>query len=101
MEDLNLIIFLCLLGDSGTGDEGNLQNFLKQFQNLITPLLFLAFVLSSTAFSPSQQKEVSLLAPHALYVAIMHHIHRIYSTSNIFPMYWTVSEQPVLIDSIY
>ncbi|KAL5740583.1 hypothetical protein ACOSP7_029469 [Xanthoceras sorbifolium] len=44
-------------GDSGSGDP--FQSFIKQFQNIITPLLFLAFVLSSTAFSPQQQKEIS------------------------------------------
>ncbi|KAK1562175.1 hypothetical protein Q3G72_007461 [Acer saccharum] len=46
-------------GDSGNGDQGNFQNFIRQFQNILAPLLFLGFVLSSTAFSPQPQKEIS------------------------------------------
>lgn len=42
--------------DSGGGDS---QNTVKQFQNIITPLLFLAFVYSSMFFNTQEQKQIS------------------------------------------
>ncbi|KAF3959325.1 hypothetical protein CMV_015852 [Castanea mollissima] len=47
-------------GDSNSGDHGNSQeNLVKQFQSLITPLLFIAFIFSSVLFSPRDQKQIS------------------------------------------
>lgn len=47
--------------EESTGEQGNPQeNFMKQYQNILTPLLFIGFILSSTLFSPREQKEVSL-----------------------------------------
>ncbi|KAJ0088648.1 hypothetical protein Patl1_31848 [Pistacia atlantica] len=48
--------------DSGAGDQGNFQNFTKQFQNMISPLFFIGFVLASMLFTPEQQKEVSIFS---------------------------------------
>ncbi|CAH9133889.1 unnamed protein product [Cuscuta epithymum] len=46
--------------DSGTGQQGSSQdNFFKQYQNLITTLLFIGLGLSSTVFSPQTQNEIS------------------------------------------
>uniref|UniRef100_A0A5B6ZP19 AAA+ ATPase domain-containing protein n=1 Tax=Davidia involucrata TaxID=16924 RepID=A0A5B6ZP19_DAVIN len=42
--------------NSSTGDQGN---FTKQYQNLVTPLLFIGFVLSSVFLGPRQQKQIS------------------------------------------
>ncbi|KAL4605053.1 hypothetical protein ACB092_09G000800 [Castanea dentata] len=47
-------------GDSNSGDHGNSQeNLVKQFQSLITPLLFIAFIFSSVLFGPRDQKQIS------------------------------------------
>ncbi|XP_023913888.2 ATP-dependent zinc metalloprotease FTSH 10, mitochondrial [Quercus suber] len=47
-------------GDSNSGDHGNSQeNLVKQFQSLITPLLFIAFIFSSVLFGPHDQKQIS------------------------------------------
>lgn len=47
------------LGDSNSGDHGNSQeNLVKQFQSLITPLLFIAFIFSSVLFGPRDQNQV-------------------------------------------
>lgn len=46
--------------ESNTGDQGNFQDtFMKQFQNVVTPLLFLGFVLSSMFLNPREQKQIS------------------------------------------
>ncbi|XP_059647081.1 ATP-dependent zinc metalloprotease FTSH 10, mitochondrial-like isoform X1 [Cornus florida] len=46
--------------ESKEDDHGNFQeNFMKQFQNLVTPLLFIAFVLSSIFMNPHDQKQIS------------------------------------------
>ncbi|XP_010312354.1 ATP-dependent zinc metalloprotease FTSH 10, mitochondrial-like isoform X1 [Solanum lycopersicum] len=46
--------------EESTGEQGNPQeNFMKQYQNILTPLLFIGFILSSTLFSPREQKEIS------------------------------------------
>ncbi|KAF8396798.1 hypothetical protein HHK36_018431 [Tetracentron sinense] len=46
--------------DSSTDDHGNFQeNFMKQFQNLITPLLFIGLLFSSFSFGPRDQKQIS------------------------------------------
>ncbi|KAL5709561.1 ATP-dependent zinc metalloprotease FTSH 10 [Ranunculus cassubicifolius] len=46
--------------ESNTEDQGNFQDTLfKQIQNYITPLLFLAFVLSSFSFGPGEHKQIS------------------------------------------
>ncbi|KAK7831110.1 atp-dependent zinc metalloprotease ftsh 10 [Quercus suber] len=46
-------------GDSNSGDHGNSQeNLVKQFQSLITPLLFIAFIFSSVLFGPHDQKQL-------------------------------------------
>nr|GMD40175.1 ATP-dependent zinc metalloprotease FTSH 10, mitochondrial-like [Ipomoea batatas] len=46
--------------DSSSGQQGSPQdNFLKQYQNLITSLLFIGFVLSSMVLSPRTQNEIS------------------------------------------
>ncbi|XP_059667838.1 ATP-dependent zinc metalloprotease FTSH 10, mitochondrial-like [Cornus florida] len=42
------------------GSNGNSQeNFMKQYQNLVTPLLFISLVLSSTLLKPRDQKQIS------------------------------------------
>lgn len=47
--------------ESSTGDHGNFQeNFMKQFQNFLTPLLVIALVLSSVFSSPREQAQVSV-----------------------------------------
>ncbi|KAJ9180702.1 hypothetical protein P3X46_008915 [Hevea brasiliensis] len=43
----------------GGGGGGNAQNFMKQFQNFIAPLLFIAFLYSSIFFGPHEQKQIS------------------------------------------
>ncbi|XP_068635569.1 ATP-dependent zinc metalloprotease FTSH 8, mitochondrial-like [Aristolochia californica] len=46
--------------DSNADDQGNFQdNFVKQLQNYLTPLLLLAFVLSSFSFGSREQKQIS------------------------------------------
>lgn len=45
--------------DSGGAGGGDSQNTLKLFQNIITPLLFLAFVYSSMFFNTQEQKQIS------------------------------------------
>ncbi|XXG54563.1 hypothetical protein AAC387_Pa03g2410 [Persea americana] len=47
-------------GDSSTEDQGNFQeNFMKQFQNEIAPILFIALVLSLFSFGHRDQKQIS------------------------------------------
>ncbi|XP_060176482.1 ATP-dependent zinc metalloprotease FTSH 10, mitochondrial-like isoform X2 [Lycium barbarum] len=46
--------------EESTGEQGNPQeNFMKQYQNILTPLLFIGFILSSTLLGPREQKEIS------------------------------------------
>ncbi|OVA17835.1 Peptidase M41 [Macleaya cordata] len=46
--------------DANTEDHANFQdNFVKQFQNFITPLLFIGLVLSSFSFGPRDQKQIN------------------------------------------
>lgn len=45
-------------GGSGGGGGGNSQNFMKQFQNFIAPVLLIAFLYSSVLFGPHDQKQV-------------------------------------------
>ncbi|KAJ6755871.1 ATP-DEPENDENT ZINC METALLOPROTEASE FTSH 10 MITOCHONDRIAL-LIKE [Salix purpurea] len=45
--------------DSGGAGGGDSQNSVKQFQNIITPLIFLAFVYSSMFFNTQEQKQIS------------------------------------------
>ncbi|XP_009781386.1 ATP-dependent zinc metalloprotease FTSH 10, mitochondrial-like [Nicotiana sylvestris] len=45
--------------EESTGEQGNPQDFLKQYQNILTPLLFIGFILSSTLLGPREQKEIS------------------------------------------
>lgn len=53
--------FMFLLDGSSAGDQGNGQDgSLKQYQNLITPLLFIGFVLSSIVHNAREQKQLSL-----------------------------------------
>ncbi|KAJ0020003.1 hypothetical protein Pint_32794 [Pistacia integerrima] len=48
--------------DSNTDDHGNFQEtFMKQFQNLITPLLMIALFLSSFSFGPHEQQQVKIV----------------------------------------
>jgi hypothetical protein len=50
-------------GSNTGGDHGNGQeNLTKQFQSLITPLLFIAFIFSSILLSPHDQKQVRLFS---------------------------------------
>lgn len=50
-----------VLDESSAGDQGNAQDSAsKQYQNLIAPLMFIGFVLSSIFLSPREQKQVSL-----------------------------------------
>lgn len=54
-------IFCTVPGDSNTGDHGNSQeNLVKQFQNLIAPLLCLAFIFSPIFVGPHDQKQVTV-----------------------------------------
>ncbi|XP_021622945.1 ATP-dependent zinc metalloprotease FTSH 8, mitochondrial isoform X2 [Manihot esculenta] len=46
-------------GGSGGGGGGNSQNFMKQFQNFIAPVLLIAFLYSSVLFGPHDQKQIS------------------------------------------
>ncbi|CAD5166580.1 unnamed protein product [Musa acuminata subsp. malaccensis] len=47
-------------GDSSTEDHGNFQeNFMKQLQNYIAPLIFIGLLLSSFSAGTSDQKEIS------------------------------------------
>ncbi|CAH1418578.1 unnamed protein product [Lactuca virosa] len=43
--------------DSGKSD--NRENLMKQYQSLISPLMFFAFVLSSIFLTPQEQKQIS------------------------------------------
>nr|GEU43193.1 ATP-dependent zinc metalloprotease FTSH 10, mitochondrial-like [Tanacetum cinerariifolium] len=43
--------------DSGKNDDG--ENFMKQYQNLISPLIFFAFVCASIFLTPQEQKQIS------------------------------------------
>ncbi|KAJ4970423.1 hypothetical protein NE237_003522 [Protea cynaroides] len=46
--------------DSSTDAHGNFQeNFMKQLQNYLTPLMFVALLLSSFSFGPGDQKQIS------------------------------------------
>ncbi|PSS14233.1 ATP-dependent zinc metalloprotease FTSH 10 like, partial [Actinidia chinensis var. chinensis] len=46
--------------DANTGDHGSFQEtFMKQFQNLITPLLVIGLFLSSFSFGPREQQQIS------------------------------------------
>ncbi|CAL5351300.1 unnamed protein product [Camellia sinensis] len=46
--------------EMSSNDHGSFQeNFMKQYQNLVTPLLFIGFVLSSIFLSPHEQKQIS------------------------------------------
>ncbi|PON68803.1 Spastin [Trema orientale] len=46
--------------DSNTDDRGNFQEaFMKQFQNLVTPLLVIGLFLSSFSFGPREQQQIS------------------------------------------
>ncbi|XP_022143749.1 ATP-dependent zinc metalloprotease FTSH 10, mitochondrial-like isoform X2 [Momordica charantia] len=45
--------------DSNTGHTDSQENFTKQFQNLITPLLFVGFIFSSFFMAPHEQKQIS------------------------------------------
>lgn len=46
--------------EPSSGDHGSFQeNFLKQYQNLIGPALFISFVLSTIFMSPREQKQIS------------------------------------------
>lgn len=45
--------------ESSTGDHGNFQeNFMKQFQSLVTPLLFIGLMLLSLNSGPREQAQV-------------------------------------------
>ncbi|KDP35648.1 hypothetical protein JCGZ_09086 [Jatropha curcas] len=47
-------------GDSGgSSGAGNSQNFMKQFQNFLAPILFTIFLYSSVFFGPQEQKQIS------------------------------------------
>ncbi|XP_043715051.1 ATP-dependent zinc metalloprotease FTSH 10, mitochondrial-like isoform X2 [Telopea speciosissima] len=46
--------------DSSTDGHGSFQeNFMKQLQNYLTPLMFIGLVLSSFSFGPRDQKQIS------------------------------------------
>ncbi|CAA2989564.1 ATP-dependent zinc metalloprotease FTSH 10, mitochondrial-like [Olea europaea subsp. europaea] len=45
--------------ESGTGDQGNNQDFSTKFQSFVAPLLLLGFVLSSVFMNPREQKQIS------------------------------------------
>ncbi|CAK9179444.1 unnamed protein product [Ilex paraguariensis] len=46
--------------DSGGGDQGNFQqNSMKQYQNLLTPILLIGFVLLSLFSNPQEQNQIS------------------------------------------
>uniref|UniRef100_A0A5B6ZP36 AAA+ ATPase domain-containing protein n=2 Tax=Davidia involucrata TaxID=16924 RepID=A0A5B6ZP36_DAVIN len=46
--------------DANTDDQGNFQeSFMKQFQNLITPILVIGLFLSSFSFGPREQQQIS------------------------------------------
>uniref|UniRef100_A0A803LCF5 AAA+ ATPase domain-containing protein n=1 Tax=Chenopodium quinoa TaxID=63459 RepID=A0A803LCF5_CHEQI len=46
--------------NSNTDDQGNFQEaFMKQFQNLLTPLLMLGLLLSTFSFGPGEQQQIS------------------------------------------
>lgn len=46
--------------DSNTDDHGNFQEtFMKQLQNVLTPLLVIGLFLSSFSFGPREQKQIS------------------------------------------
>ncbi|KAJ0791767.1 putative peptidase M41, FtsH extracellular [Helianthus annuus] len=47
-------------GDSGKNDDGD--NFMKNYQSLISPLMFFAFVLSTIFLTPQEQQQVLVLA---------------------------------------
>ncbi|KAM0009863.1 putative peptidase M41, AAA+ ATPase domain, ATPase, AAA-type, core, peptidase, FtsH [Helianthus debilis subsp. tardiflorus] len=44
-------------GDSGKNDDG--ENFMKNYQSLISPLMFFAFVLSTIFLTPQEQQQIS------------------------------------------
>ncbi|KAM0953343.1 putative peptidase M41, AAA+ ATPase domain, ATPase, AAA-type, core, peptidase, FtsH [Dioscorea sansibarensis] len=49
-----------ILEESNSDDQGNFQeNFMKQFQNVVAPLLFFALFLSSFSVGSFDQKEIS------------------------------------------
>ncbi|CAI9098252.1 OLC1v1034867C1 [Oldenlandia corymbosa var. corymbosa] len=51
---------MLLLDENSGGEQGNSQdNFSKQYQHLVTPLLFIGFVLPSMLLNPREQKQIS------------------------------------------
>ena len=59
----NFIYFFFILGDSNTEDQGSFQEaFIKQFQNLVTPLIVIGLLFSSFSFGPREQQQVFLLS---------------------------------------
>ncbi|KAL0537252.1 hypothetical protein IC582_026228 [Cucumis melo] len=47
-------------GDSNTEDQGSFQEaFIKQFQNLVTPLIVIGLLFSSFSFGPREQQQIS------------------------------------------
>ena len=54
------LFFLLISEDANTGDRGSFQEtFMKQFHNLVTPLLVIGLFLSSFSFGPREQQQVS------------------------------------------
>ncbi|KGN47136.1 ATP-dependent zinc metalloprotease FTSH 10, mitochondrial [Cucumis sativus] len=47
-------------GDSNTEDQGSFQEaFIKQFQNIVTPLIVIGLLFSSFSFGPREQQQIS------------------------------------------
>ncbi|XP_022966558.1 ATP-dependent zinc metalloprotease FTSH 10, mitochondrial-like isoform X1 [Cucurbita maxima] len=45
--------------DSNTGHADSQENFTRQFQNLIAPLMFVGFIFSSLFMAPREEKQIS------------------------------------------
>lgn len=57
---MNILTLVCVVAEEGSGEQGNPQeNFIKLNYNLLAPLLFIGFILSSILMSPREQQEVS------------------------------------------
>ncbi|CAN4080673.1 unnamed protein product [Withania somnifera] len=57
---MNFLALVCVIAEEGSGEQGNPQeNFVKINFNILPPLLFVGFILSSILMSPREQQEIS------------------------------------------
>lgn len=73
------MIYFSFPKDSGTDDQGNFQeNFIKQLQNYLAPLIFVALLLSSFSAGSSEQKEVGSVLITIAFAPILKRVNIIF-----------------------